>query len=299
LKFFMVRVALTVALLCGCGAEGEEPSTQPQIGADSSTSDSFAPRDTRTDQGTDTTTSSGDSTAVTDSSGPITPPPPIEDTSFIEDFGAPPAPGSHVEASIGPDGGELAGNPGTPLENVKLVIPKGALTSTLLFAIDIGGPVASPPGGSLLSPYVRIAPDGVAFAIPARLTLPWKTPVMSPQIAPLARIGSAWSSLQDPVGTATTITASMRRTSPAAAALLDVLTTPSIKSVTKSGTTLFIDGSGFGLAQIYKPSPEFVSSVKVSGVVVPTLGWSDTSIAVQSAEGTVTVTNPAGSATKP
>lgn len=289
-----VAATLALALLCGCGAEGEDP-TQPQQ-SDSGRADSFVVTDAKRDLGVDSTTSSGDS-SVTDTSGPITPPPPIEDTASLEDYGPPPA-GSRVEGTIGPDGGELAGLTGTPLQGVKLVVPKGALSSTLLFAIDLGSPISGP-SGALVSPYVRIAPDGVAFAVPARLTLPWKTTVMSPQLAAIARIGFSWSSLHDPAGDATSITASMRRTSGAAVALIDLTAVaPKVTKRTNTGGTLFLEGSGFGVAQVYRPmtTGDFTSTVKVAGSVVPVIAWSDTTIAVASEAGSGTVTTPGGTA---
>lgn len=297
----MVRLVLTAALAIGCGAQGEEPSTQPQDGVDSAVADTAVPRDSRADLGVDSTTTN-DTTVSDTMTTTITPPPPIEDTSFMDDYGVP-VPGAHVEATIGPEGGELAGSSGTPLDSVKLVIPKGALSTSILFALDVAPITGGAPGSTTVSPYIRVGPDGVAFAQPARLTLPWKSTVMNPQLAALARIGAVWSSLLDPSATASTITASMRRTCTAAAALVD-LGVPAISNTTKSGNTLFIDGSGFGLAPVYRMSAagDVASSVKYGGSTVPALAWSDTSIAVDitGVSGTTTViTTPAGSSTFP
>jgi hypothetical protein len=63
---------------------------------------------------------------------------------------------------------------------------------------------------------------------------------------------------------------------------------------------MFLDGSGFGAAQVFRPGadagPSFVSNVTVGGAAVETLGWSDTTISIRtSGTGTVTVTTPGGS----
>jgi hypothetical protein len=289
----MIR-SLTVALLAsfalGCGAEGEEPKATVDSGAKQD-----ATADTRRPDGSAETT-------VSDSESPDAPPP-IEDTSGVEDFGVPPA-GSRVEGTIGAAGGSIEGAPATPLAGVKLVVPAGALSSDVLFAIDLVGVPTGPGGAKLISPYVRVGPEGVAFAIPARLTLPYSTTTPSPQIAPVARIGLNWSSLQDPSGDDKTVTASMRRTSGAALALLDLSSTmPKITAATPSGSTLFIDGTGFGVAQVFRPGDDggapFVSSITYGGVVAETLAWSESSISIRipatDAGTTVNVTTPGGS----
>lgn len=296
---------LAIALSCGCGAEGEDPDPPPSS-FDSGVADTRPRPDTQvsdvredsaalpdgtvSDGATDTTTS--------------TKPPPIEDTSFVEDYGTP-APGTHVEGLIGADGGELAGTAGSPLAGVKLVVPKGALPTNILFALDLGAATA-PSGTPLASPYVRVGPDGVAFAIPAKLTLPWTSSVTNVQLVPLARIGFTWTSLHDPVGDATTITALMRRTSGAGVAVVDYSSVAAtIASVAPTpaaaGEAVFIDGTSFGMAQVFRPDG-FVSTVKYGGIVAETLAWSDTNIAIRVPSGasgsTVTVTTPAGSMSK-
>lgn len=288
--------ALLALALTACGAEGEDPA-QPVASTDSGRADTSAPTDAKRDLGIDTTPADG-TAVVSDTSGPITPPPPVEDTAFTDDYGVP-TPGAHVEATIGPEGGELAGVSG-PLAGVKLVVPKGALSATYLFAIDQATAFA-PPGATLISQYVRIAPDGVGFSIPARLTLPWKSTVVSPQIGACARIGSSWSSLHDPVADATSITASMRRTSGAAAVQLDLAGGPTISTVTRSGTTIFIEGANFGLTQLVRfgDAGVITSLVKVSGAIAPTIGWGENSVAVTGGAGTITLTTPLGTATGP
>jgi hypothetical protein len=292
---------LAIMLSSACAAEGEDP-TQPQP-SDSAT-DSTARPDTRV------TDSFAAETTVTDGPLPDTkvetsPPPPIEDTSFLDDYGVP-IPGSHVEKLIGPEGGELAGGPATLLDKVKLVVPKGALTTTVLFALDYGGSGIAVPTGTSASPFVRVGPDGVAFAIPARMTLPWKSAVMSPPLAMLARIGTAWGSLHDPNADASTITGSMRRTSGVAAVLLEL--TGSSPSITSRGTgsTVFIEGKNFGLAQVYRYDGDggvLTSFVTYGGVVSETVGWSDNSIAIKvpagADGGAIQVATPGGTALAP
>lgn len=304
----MVRrstVLLASLLSSACAAEGEEPA-QPQR-TDSAVVDSARPEtraDTRAPDDDDDGPVGDSASSPADTSAP----PPIEDTSFMDDYGVP-APGLHVEALIGPEGGELAGGPGTPLDGVKLVIPKGALGTTILFALDFAGPVVGPGGGAGVSPLIRVGPDGVSFAIPARITLPWKSAVASPQIAMLARIGFAWGALLDPVGDATTVTGLMRRTSGVAAVLVELTDTiPAIASRSDGGVgaTVFVEGNNFGIAQVFRPPGDggaFVSNVTYGGVVAETLAWSQTSIAVKvpagADGGAIAVTTPGGAATSP
>lgn len=295
----MTRVACLVALasvvVIGCGASGDDSPSAVQ------------PTDARVDSRADATTdASVDSTTPTDgaaeSSSPDGPPP-IEDTFGVEDFGLPPA-GSRVEGTIGPAGGTLSGTSGSVLAGVVFVVPAGALSSPVTFAIDIVAAPAGPGGAKLVSPYVRVGPEGIAFAVPAKLTLPWTTTVANPQLAPVARIGFSWSSLLDPTGDSTTVTASMRRSSGAAIALVDLsATTPKISAASPSGSTLFVDGSGFGVAQVFRPGADggasFVSILSLGGVVAETLAWSDTAISVRLSTadaGAITVTTPGGSA---
>jgi len=295
---------LTAAAIAGCGASGDD--TQPPA----TTTDARA--DVRTDATADVrkdgTTPSEDAPAE-DGATPDGPPP-IEDTFGIEDFGLPPA-GSRVEGTIGPEGGTLSGVAGSVLAGVSLVVPKGALASPITFAIDAAAAPSGPGGSKLVSPYVRVGPEGVAFAVPARLTLPWTSTVANPQLAPVARIGFSWSSLLDPTGDATSVTASMRRSSGAAIALVDLSALPPKVTAAAppdagAGSTLFLDGTGFGVAQVFRPGADgggpFVSNVTVGGLVAETLAWSDTAISIRvpaGDAGPVVVATPGGSATAP
>jgi len=290
----MVR-SLTVALACalalGCGAEGEDPKPARDTGVARPDASTDAARPDASDATAAESGSDGDRPEA---------PSPIEDTSSVEDFGVPP-PGSRVEGLIGAAGGTLEGATSTKLAGVKLVVPAGALASDVLFALDYAdAPFGAP--GEIVSPYVRVGPDGVAFARPARLTLPTTKTVAS--IAAVARIGFSWSSLHEPTGGSASVTASMRRTSGAALVSLDLsATTPKITLATPSGTTLFIDGTGFGVAQVFQPGADggapFVSNVTYGGVIGEILGWSATSISIRipdtDAGTTVTVTTPGGS----
>lgn len=301
----LTTVALAGMLSCACAAEGEDP-TQPQP-TDSAAADTRVRPDTRPDSTADTTVTDGPE-PLPDTKPETSAPPPIEDTSFLDDYGVP-IPGTHVEKLIGPEGGELAGAPATSLASVKLVIPKGALTTSVLFALDYAGSAVGPGGAVSVSPYVRVGPDGVAFAVPAKMTLPWKTSVPSPQLAMIARIGASWGSLHDPAADATTITAVMRRTSGVAAVLLDLTSTsPSIASRADAGvgSTLFIDGKNFGAAQVYRFDADggvLASYVSYGGVVSETVGWADNSIAIKvpagADGGAINVATPGGTAVAP
>ncbi len=299
----LTTVLLAGLLSCACTAEGEEP-TQPQQRTDSAVVDSARP-DTRVDTRTEDDTSVTDSPAPADAPAETSPPPPIEDTSMIDDYGVP-APGTHVEKLIGPEGGELAGAAGTALDSVRLVVPKGALGTTILFALDYAGPVVGPDGAPGVSPLIRVGPDGVPFAIPARITLPWKASG-SAQIGMLARIGLSWGALLDPTGDATTVTGSMRRTSGVAAVLV-TNAAPSIASRSDAGVggTVFVEGTDFGIAQAFAPLADggsVVSNVTYGGVISETLAWSDTSLAIKvpagADGGAIRVTTPGGVASSP
>lgn len=287
----LLTAALLAVVALGCGAEGDDAPPVPRDGGvnrrDSSV-DSARPE-------------AGDALVRDSGGGRPDAPPPMEDTSAVDDFGVPP-PGSRIEGTLGAAGGSLEGVSGTPLAGVKLVVPAGALSSEVLFAIDLADAPTGPGGATVVSPFIRVGPEGVAFAIPARLTLPYSTTVSSPQLAAVARIGFSWSSLHDPTGDSTTVTASMRRSSAAALVRLDLSSVaPKLTAKTPSGSTLFLDGSGFGVAQVFRPGgvggTPFVSNVTVDGVVAETLGWSEGSISIRMPAtdgGTVTVTTPGG-----
>lgn len=82
------------------------------------------------------------------------------------------APSDHVEAVIGPEGGELRGEDGTPLQGVVLQVPPGALAEPTRFelrAVEDRAPL--PDGAERVGPQFRIEPP-VTFASAARLILP-------------------------------------------------------------------------------------------------------------------------------
>jgi len=115
-------------------------------------------------------------------------PPPIDDTG-IEDFGGPPPAGTHLEAVIDATGGSLIGATGTALAGVKLVVPAGALSAPTTIAIDVSSILPpSPTLGTPITPFVRVGPDGLPFAVPARLTLPWSVAPTAPHLLVLARV---------------------------------------------------------------------------------------------------------------
>ena len=238
-----------------------------------------------------------------------TKPPPIDDAG-IEDFGTLPPPGSHVEAAIGPAGGTLKGTDGSALDKVQLVVPAGALTTLTTLAIDVAPSPGLPPTAKSASIYVKVGPDGTAFVIPARLTVPYSTTVTNPQLGVLARVGTNWSSLVDPSGDdlAKTLTASMTRASGATVVLLDLATTVPAPGAFAPGSAsasdvVFLDGAGFGLAPVWRPGADgglpFVSQVKIGSTVATALGWGDTSMSFRvptgSTGGVISVVTPGGS----
>jgi hypothetical protein len=82
--------------------------------------------------------------------------------------------GAALSATIGPDGGELVGQPGTSLAGVSLSIPRGALaanTEITIKAIDAGQPL--PSTAVRCGPNFSLEPADLALAVPASLTLPF------------------------------------------------------------------------------------------------------------------------------
>jgi hypothetical protein len=234
-------------------------------------------------------------------------PPPVDDTG-IEDFGGPPPPGTHIEAVIDATGGSLIGATGTPLAGVKLVVPAGALSAPTTIAVDLSPVLApSPTDGTPLTPYVRVGPDGLPFAVPARLTLPWSAAPTAPHLLMLARIGSNWSALLDPNADATMqfVECSMRRASPAQGFAFTLKDTPAPTSFSPTsvaaGDVVFLSGTGFGIAPAWSMPDDagtsIVSNVTVGGAIVQTLAWSDTAISfvAPATGGTIGVLTPAGS----
>ncbi len=262
--------------------------------------------DTIMDSSLSATDADPDAESDTRDSAPVIPNP-VEDTGPSADAG-PPAPGYRVDGVIGPAGGTLAGADGTALRGVRLVVPAGALTTDVHLAIDLQGTPLPPPGLSTISPYVAVGPDGVVFAVPARLTLPWISNASSPQLAMGARIGLGWSAMLDPIGDVVgrTLTASMKRTSGAAVVLVDLsMSAPTITtfSPTKApaGTLVFAEGSKFGFAPIYRPGSDggldFTSTVKVGETLVSPLAWDDATISFRAPAGdggVIRLTTPGG-----
>lgn len=81
--------------------------------------------------------------------------------------------GAALRATIDAVGGELAGAPGSPLANVRLQIPAGALSKPTLIEItptDASMPL--PSTAVACGPMFTIKPAGLMLAVPASLTLP-------------------------------------------------------------------------------------------------------------------------------
>ena len=272
--------------------------------------------DTAVDTGTTKVDASKDTTTPKDSevgegsppidlgvdTGPIKPPP-IEDTSGVEDYGVP-TPGARVEGTIGTLGGTLEGTIG-PLTGVKLVVPAGALAVDTLLALDALPSPGGPPGGIVVSPFVRVGPETTFFTVPARLTLPWKSGTTNPQLAVVARSGFTFSALVEPSADATSITVSLGRGTSAEAVTFDLSSTaPKFGAASPSTATLgavvFIDGSGFGFAPVVRPLADggvSGSSVTIGGQPAVATGWSDTTLSVRMPAGdggVVSITTPGG-----
>lgn len=103
----------------------------------------------------------------------------------VDDGSGAPAPLQSISATIGTEGGELVGEPNTQLEGVRLVVPPGALSEPTLLSIQ--GTIDStplPPTAEGIGPQFAILPDGIEFAAPVLLTVPfdpvlrggWDTP---------------------------------------------------------------------------------------------------------------------------
>lgn len=276
-----------LSLLVGCSAEQVAKTTPPDAGHDA-----FA--DAKSDAKSDGTAlddafADGDDATM-----------PIVDTGE-PDYGAPPAPGTHVEATIGPAGGVLAGADGTPLAHVSLQVPAGALATPTLLAIDLEADTAIPalpPGATALSPFVRVGPDGAAFALPARLSLPCATFASAKSIGGLARVANAWSALLEPAFDATTrlLTVSMSRGEGALGATLPDAPTPSIAAFSPAtaapGAVVFLDGTGFGLAPAWiddgAAGGARASEILVGSTVATPLGWSERSLSFRVPAGAIT-----------
>jgi hypothetical protein len=81
---------------------------------------------------------------------------------------------SSITATIGPQGGEIVGTAGSPLEGVDVVIPPGALAADTEITVrraDSG--VALPVTAVGCGPEFALEPAGLALAVPATVTLPF------------------------------------------------------------------------------------------------------------------------------
>jgi hypothetical protein len=214
------------------------------------------------------------------------------------DYGAPPPPGTHVEGTIGPAGGVLAGADGTPLAHVSLLVPAGALAAPTLLAIDLDVLPTLPVGVSALSAFVRVGPDGAAFSVPARLSLPCPTYATAKSTGGLARVSNAWSALLDPAFDPSTrvLTVSMSRGAGAVGVTLPDASMPKITGFSPPsaapGDVIFLDGSGFGLAPAWLDDGDAggarASQILVGSVVAAPLGWSDGSLSFRVPAGATT-----------
>lgn len=134
---------------------------------------------------------------------------------------------------IGPEGGELVGTAENRFPGVKLVIPPGALakTETISFegAID---ETELPPGAERVGPQVRVLPEGLTLAVPARLTLPMDRELRDAFEDPpedckvWARDGAAWTRLEPVATTADSVTVETTSFTTAAAGVRFLIRTP-------------------------------------------------------------------------
>jgi hypothetical protein len=293
-------ICAAIALLLGCSAE------HPVKGSPSGDAAADARADVHADVAADAEDAIVDGT-VTDTS---TLPPPVEDAAE-PDYGVAPGPDTHVEATLGPSGGRLAGAPGTSLANVALDVPAGALAGDTLLALDLDGAPALPGGAKAASAYVRVGPDGLSFAVPARLTLPCLAPAAASSLGGLARVGASWASLLSPSYEPITrlLTVSMSRASGAIAATLPSAPSPTITgfspSTAATGAIVFLDGSGFGLAPSLLIDGDAgvarAAEVAIGGAPATVTGWSDGAISfrvpVGATSGTITVKTTTGQST--
>jgi len=86
--------------------------------------------------------------------------------------GGDPQPIQDMQATIGPQGGELSGAKGSVLEGVKLVVPSGALASDTRIEIKAASSESLPSGATGVGKQFQISPAGLQLAMPAQLTLP-------------------------------------------------------------------------------------------------------------------------------
>lgn len=78
-----------------------------------------------------------------------------------------------LRGTIGPEGGELQGEPGSPFARVRLSIPAGALSEPTEIAIAPADEVTPLPASAVrCGPLFELTPAGLMLAAPASLTLP-------------------------------------------------------------------------------------------------------------------------------
>lgn len=292
-----VAASLVPTALVACSG-GEDPPAAPIV-------DSGVVADSGKPDATKDSTPGDAPDAPTDAPSSDTKPPPIEDSS-VEDYGTP-VPGAHVEGTIGPSGGSLVGTTG-PLAGVRLLVPAGALGADTLLALDALPSPGAPPGATAVSPFVRVGPDTVLFAVPARVTLPWKSAATDPQLAVVARPGTSltWAALTEPSADAASVSASLGRGASVEAVHAPVASVPAISAVSPStasaGSVVFVEGSNFGFAPVVRPFADgglAVSQVTIGGFPAPAIGWSDTIVSVRMPAGdggVVAIATPGGAA---
>lgn len=301
------RRRLPLALLCAalaalaaCSAADADPPAPPPV-------DTGVGADTgKPDATKDGTTPDATADSTSDVPPSDTKPPPIEDTS-VEDYGTP-VPGAHVEGTIGPTGGSLVGTTG-PLAGVRLVVPAGALGADTLLALDALASPGAPPGATAVSPFVRVGPDTVIFAVPARVTLPWKSAATDPQLGVVARAGTSltWAALTEPSADTASVSASLGRGASVEAVHAPTTSAPTIGLVSPAtaapGSVVFVEGANFGFAPVVRPLADggvAGSQVTIGGFPASAAGWSDTILSVRMPAGdggVVVVTTPSGTAT--
>ena len=147
-----------------------------------------------------------------------------------DDGAGAPAPAEVLSMMIGPMGGELVAAEGSALEGFRLVVPAGALATPVELRVEgTVDPTPLPEGAQAIGPHFTILPAGVAFAVPAQLTLPfdsmlrgaWETPDEECKI--WYRTGAGWARAEAIASSPTSVTVSLSETTTAGAG---VLTTP-------------------------------------------------------------------------
>src|SRR5262249_47276750 len=76
-----------------------------------------------------------------------------------------------LRGTIGPDGGQLIGQPGTPFEGVDIIVPAGALSASTEISIKVAkNDPALPPAAHACGSTFSISPDGLELTVPAVVT---------------------------------------------------------------------------------------------------------------------------------